>query len=101
MLFRSEVDNKPEGKFVVVGHHSPCKLSTKPQYADDQIVNGAYSSNLSDFILDRPQIKVWTHGHTHHAFDYMLGTTRVVCNPRGYDGFEDNTGFDLNMLIEV
>lgn len=52
-------------------------------------MNGGYTSDLIDFILDRPQIKLWTHGHTHEQFDYMLGTTRVVCNPRGYDGYED------------
>ena len=38
--------------------------------------------------MDRPQIKLWTHGHTHHEFDYMVGSTRVVCNPRGYVGYE-------------
>jgi predicted phosphodiesterase len=75
-------------KVVVVGHHSPSKLSTKPQYENDTIVNGAYSSDLSNFILDRPCIKLWTHGHTHHFFDYMIGSTRIVCNPRGYVGYE-------------
>lgn len=80
-----------QGKFVVVGHHSPSKLSTKPQYEDDVMVNGAYSSDLSEFILDRPQIKLWTHGHTHHEFDYMIGSTRIVCNPRGYIGYESQS----------
>lgn len=77
-------------KFVVVGHHSPSKLSTKPQYEKDVMVNGAYSSDLSELMLDNPQIKVWTHGHTHHEFDYMIGSCRVICNPRGYDGYEDS-----------
>ena len=52
------------------------------------MVNGAYSSNLDAFIMDHPQIKLWTHGHTHHEFDYMIGSCRVMCNPRGYDGYE-------------
>ena len=87
-VIRAAVAENPEGKFVVVGHHSPSKLSTKPQYQDDVIVNGAYSSDLSEFMLDHPQIKLWTHGHTHHNFDYMIGECRVVCNPRGYIGYE-------------
>ena len=78
----------PTAKYVVVGHHSPSKASTHPQYADQTMVNGAYSSDLDQFILDRPQIKLWTHGHTHHEFDYMIGSCRVMCNPRGYDGYE-------------
>ena len=86
-------------KYVVVGHHAPSKLSTKPQYEKDIMVNGAYSSELSDFILDRPQIKVWTHGHTHHNFDYMIGSTRVVCNPRGYIHYEGQADtFELQFL---
>jgi predicted phosphodiesterase len=87
-VIRAAVAENPAGKFVVVGHHSPSKLSTKPQYQDDVIVNGAYSSDLSEFMLDHPQIRLWTHGHTHHNFDYMIGECRVVCNPRGYDGYE-------------
>ena len=65
-------------------------------------MNGGYSSNLEEFILDRPQIKVWTHGHTHDTFDYMIGSTRVMCNPRGYNGYEERAkefdptiGFDI------
>ena len=82
------VEGKPDQKFVVCGHHAPSKLSTKPQYADDHIMNGGYSSDLSEFILDHPQIRLWTHGHTHDNFDYTIGETRVVCNPRGYVGYE-------------
>ena len=85
---RAAVAENPEGKFVVVGHHSPSKLSTKPQYQDDVMMNGAYSSDLSELMLDHPQIKLWTHGHTHHNFDYLIGSCRVVCNPRGYIGYE-------------
>jgi hypothetical protein len=43
---------------------------------------------MDQFIMDRPEIALWTHGHTHEDFDYMIGTTRVVCNPRGYIGHE-------------
>jgi predicted phosphodiesterase len=88
-------------KFVVVGHHAPSKLSTKPKYQDDVMVYGAYSSDLSEFILDRPQIKVWTHGHTHDTFDYMLGSTRIVCNPRGYANYEDRADRFQLQFIEV
>jgi predicted phosphodiesterase len=82
------IASRPAEKWIVVGHHAPSKLSTKPQYENDYIVNGAYSSDLSEFILNHPQIKLWTHGHTHHDFDYMVGDTRVVANPRGYIGYE-------------
>lgn len=91
--------NKP---VVVCTHHAPSKLSIHPYYADDTIMNGAYSSELSEFILDNPEIKFWTHGHTHHNFDYTIGDCRVICNPRGYAGYEQQArefdptiGFDI------
>ena len=87
---------------VVVTHHSPSKLSTKPKYQKDVLMNGAYSSDLSEFILDHPEIRVWTHGHTHDTFDYQVGATRIICNPRGYkyyeqraDEFDPTIGFDI------
>ena len=85
----SVLERFPDMSVVVVGHHAPSKASTHPRYKTEFHMNGAYSTDLDNFILDRRQIKLWTHGHTHEPFDYMIGTTRVVCNPRGYDGFED------------
>lgn len=88
-FIQETVADKFDQKFVVVTHHAPSKISTKPQYQDDTLMNGAYSSELSDFILQNPQIKLWTHGHTHDVFDYMIGSTRIVCNPRGYHNYEE------------
>jgi len=81
-------DMPPWKQMVVVGHHTPSHQSCHPRYKKDDLMNGGYHSDLSEFILDRPGIKLWTHGHTHELFDYMIGTTRVVCNPRGYIGYE-------------
>ena len=91
----------PTEKFVVVGHHAPTRLSTHPNYRDEYYTNGAYSSDLSEFILDNRNIKLWTHGHTHDPFDYMIGTCRVICNPRGYHGYENRADqFELK-YVEV
>jgi predicted phosphodiesterase len=100
-VIRDTVSANPAGRFVVVGHHSPSRLSTHPRYKDEVIVNGAYSSDLSELMLDYPQIRLWTHGHTHHEFDYMIGTCRVVCNPRGYIGYEDQASTWQLKTVEV
>jgi DNA repair exonuclease SbcCD nuclease subunit len=101
--FRSVLAEQHDKKFVVVGHHSPSFQSVHETYKDEQLMNGGYHSDLSEFILDHPQIKLWTHGHTHHPFDYMIGETRIVCNPRGYenDGYNEDTGWNPNIVIEV
>lgn len=98
---QSVIEGKFDEKFVVCGHHAPSKLSTHEQYKNETLMNGAYSSDLSDFIIDHPQIKLWTHGHTHHCFDYTIGETRIVCNPRGYEGYEPDSGWNPNIVLEI
>ena len=98
---KSVVEGNRDKKYVVVGHHAPSKLSVKPKYEKDYLLNGAYSSDLNNIMLDNPQIKLWTHGHTHDCFDYMIGSTRIVCNPRGYEGYEDDPGFNPNLVLTV
>jgi len=93
------VDFNKDKKCVVVGHHAPSFQSISVQYKHETLMNGGYASDLSEFILDRPQIKLWTHGHMHQTFDYMIGETRVVCNPRGYH--DENPGFNPNLVLEI
>lgn len=87
---------------VVVTHHAPSKLSIKPRYQHDTLMNGGYSSDLTEFIVAHPEIRVWTHGHTHDDFKYQVGETTVLCNPRGYHGYEERAdyfqvkGFDID-----
>lgn len=101
-LIEEAYDIIPPWKTVVVcTHHAPSKGSEHPRYKHDQLMNGAYNSNLDKFILDRRAIKLWTHGHTHEDFDYMIGSCRVVCNPRGYINYEDRADrFELK-VVEV
>ena len=98
---RLMIEGKFDEKFVVVGHHAPTRLSIADHYKGDYIMNGAYASDLSEFILDHPQIKLWTHGHTHYPFDYPIGETRIVCNPRGYVGYEPNSAQFKLQYLEV
>ncbi len=86
---------------VVCGHHAPSKASTHPRYKTEYIMNGAYSSDMDNWILDRRQIKLWCHGHTHEDFDYMIGTTRIVCNPRGYINYEDRADNFKLKVVEI
>jgi predicted phosphodiesterase len=101
--FRSVLAEQHDRKFVVVGHHSPSFQSVHDLYKDQYLMNGGYHSDLSEFIMDHPQVRLWTHGHTHNPFDYVIGNTRVVCNPRGYenDGYSENSGWDPEKVVEV
>lgn len=96
---KSVVDSDTSKKYVVVGHHAPTSLSIHERYRNEYYMNGGYYSDLSEFILDRPQIVLWTHGHMHNPSDYMMGETRIVCNPRGYKGHDPHADhFELKFL---
>jgi UDP-2,3-diacylglucosamine pyrophosphatase LpxH len=88
------------GSYIVVGHHCPSELSVAACYKGDML-NGAFRSSLDDFIEQRPQIRYWLHGHTHHNFNYWIGETRVVCNPRGYIGHESMADWFKLQYLEV
>jgi len=100
-FIQTTVEANPAGRYVVVGHHAPSRLSTHPKYAQEAIMNGGYSSELDDFILDHPQIKLWTHGHTHEDFDYQIGSCRILCNPRGYVNYEERADTWRLVTVEV
>jgi Icc-related predicted phosphoesterase len=101
--FNAVISNlNPEDKVVVVTHHAPSYLSVNENYKNETLMNGAYASDLSEFILDRQQIKLWTHGHMHDPSDYMIGNCRIVCNPRGYEGYQECAEhFNGGVVVEI
>lgn len=100
-----------EGPTVVVSHHAPHELSLIQRKAPGMYswpttnldkLDPCYASNLDKQILQwKP--KLWIHGHTHHRSDYVVGDTRVVCNPRGYAGERGGLveGFDPGLILEI
>jgi Icc-related predicted phosphoesterase len=96
---KNVVDSDPGKKYVVVGHHAPCALSIHETYKNEYYMNGGYYSDLSEFILDRPQIALWTCGHVHNPHSYYMGETFVACNPRGYAGHDpEAANFKLRFI---
>jgi len=84
MESRDFLRNMGEGIDVVITHHMPSQLSVHARYKNDAL-NQFFLCEMDDVILDlRP--KFWVHGHTHTTADYVLGETRVICNPLGYPG---------------
>ena len=83
----------------ILGHHAPSHKSIHPKYQNQDVMNHAFVNRLDEYIIDHPQIKLWVHGHVHDCWDYMIGDTRIVCNPRGYPG--ETNGFNPNLIVEI
>ncbi|AUS02838.1 3',5'-cyclic AMP phosphodiesterase protein [Vibrio phage 2.275.O._10N.286.54.E11] len=103
-IFSEVQKHKNDGlKTVVISHHGPSTKSIDTDYIGDEL-NYAYISDQSEDIFDYAP-NLWIHGHVHQNFDYEIGDTRVVCNPRGYPnriggGFE-NPNFDDFFSVEI
>lgn len=90
-----------DGPTVVITHHAPSTRSIHPRFADS-LVNGGFVSQ-AEWLIGEAGPALWVHGHTHDSFDYRVGRTRVLCNPRGYvrNGVLENAAFDPERVVEV
>ena len=86
-------------RVVVVTHHAPSARSIPLRYTEDPL-SAAYASHLDHLVLSGGP-RLWVHGHIHDSMDYMIGATRVLCNPRGYMPQEPNNSFDPAMVVEL
>lgn len=89
------------GPTVVVTHFAPSRASIAARFAGSPL-NACFISDLEEHIR-RWQPQLWLHGHVHDSFDYRIGATRVVANPRGYarGGNVENKAFDPGLVIEL
>jgi len=87
------------GKIVVVTHHAPSARSL-PEIFRDDVLSSAYASAM-DRDIEELGVGLWIHGHLHTSSDYRIGSTRVICNPRGYYPDELNPGFNPDLTIEL
>jgi predicted phosphohydrolase len=83
---------------VVVTHHAPSIRSLRPGHESD-ILSAASASHMDEFV-EKSGVILWYHGHMHVSADYMIGNTRILCNPRGYDN-EPNPNFWADYIYEL
>ena len=90
-----------DGPTVVITHHAPSRRSIHPRYAESPL-NACFVSD-AEHLIEGSGAALWIHGHTHDSFDYVVGATRVVCNPRGYarNGVDENPRFDPDFSIGI
>jgi Calcineurin-like phosphoesterase len=98
-FLRKELSREFDGTTIVVTHHAPSPRSIAPRFQNDPL-NPAFVSDLEAFI-ERYAPSLWIHGHVHDSFDYWVGRTRIVCNPRGYFPDQLNPAFDPLLIVET
>jgi len=88
-----------DGPTIVVTHHAPSFCSVDSSYYGHRL-NGAFFSDLDAFIV-KTNPTAWIHGHTHASKDYVIGETRIVCNPLGYEDSCINKNFLIEKTLEI
>jgi predicted phosphodiesterase len=95
-LFNSHAD-------IWVIHHLPSYQSVHEDYLGSN-GNDFFATELSHKILEMSYPpKLIVHGHTHKKMDYMIGNTRVICNPRGYPNENGRTEYEnyQPLIVEI
>jgi Icc-related predicted phosphoesterase len=82
---------------VVISHTAVHWNSIHPKYRSDP-VTGSFLSDQSA-LIERYQPTLWVHGHVHNSSDYVVGKTKVLCNPHGYG--TENPDFDAALVVEL
>jgi Icc-related predicted phosphoesterase len=92
-----ELRTRDRARTVIVTHHAPSLRSTRQKGEDWDCL---YGSDL-DAMIESCGPALWIHGHVHDSFEYTIGGTTVVCNPRGYLGYGENPRFDPAFHFKV
>jgi predicted phosphodiesterase len=96
---KKEFERRRGERIVVVTHHSPSLKSVPDRFRHDPL-SASFSSDF-DWLVELSAAPLWIHGHTHDSFDYRIGRTRLIANPRGYVGVEPNPRFNPALVVEV
>ena len=94
---RQFVDPADVRATVVVTHHAPSPRSIDPRYEKD-LTSAAFVARQERLVRESGAA-LWVHGHVHASFDYPVGATRVLTNPRGHPG--ENPAFRPGLTVEV
>jgi predicted phosphodiesterase len=95
-----------DGETVVCTHHAPSRQSLQRSNVLTDL-DWCYASDLESLMTGPDAPALWLHGHIHGNRDYVIGGTRVVCNPRGYpthfmaNSPRENPHFDPQLIVEV
>ena len=98
-LRRKLAETPPAGvrTTVVLTHHAPSPRSVDPRYANS-LTSAAFVARR-ERLVEASGAALWVHGHVHASFDYSLGGTRVLSNPRGHG--DENPDFWARLVVDV
>lgn len=103
-LIEAELKKPFDGPTVVVTHHAPHPGSIAARFRNEKrhLETPFFVNDLEDLILEHHP-DAWLHGHIHDSADYLIGSTRILANPRGYEKHNgpENRTYDPLLTVEI
>lgn len=92
------IENSKGKTRICMSHFLPSIKSIDKKF-DGSLLNAYFASNNEERVK---LVDYWVHGHTHSKCDYILGDTRVLCNPKGYGAmYMENPNFNNSLIVEI
>ena len=90
---------------IIMTHHMPHPECVSLRYRVGQAApyNRYFCCDMSALINEK-QPSVWTFGHTHDRKDFLVGSTRLLSNPKGYPHereFPERGSYQPKLTFEV
>lgn len=96
----AELSKPFNGKTVVVTHFAPHRGCVPPQYEGSDL-SPYFVTDLSR-LMQKHQIDVWCHGHTHTNTDFLAeGGCRIISNQLGYPSEQASVGIRNDLVVEL
>ena len=101
--FRRVAENMKQlaGEVDVVITHFPPTIEAIDQGLHARNQGNPYFINDCEWLVQHLKPALWVSGHTHSPFDYKVGETRVIGNPRGFREETAQPGFSPMKTVEV
>jgi Icc-related predicted phosphoesterase len=81
---------------IVITHHVPSPLGIAEKYKNSNL-NRFFICDMTETIL-KIKPRYWFFGHTHFSFNFKIGETTLISNPRGYQHIDLNKMFTLKEI---
>lgn len=98
---KKAVEENKHKPIVITTHHAPTPYAIDEKYKGS-FLNAAFASNLNKYIIEHPEIRMWCFGHVHNPCDFILGETRMVCCPFGYNNENNfNLPYEYGLRVPI
>ena len=95
-----EINKEFDGTVILLSHYPLLKESQSLKH-DNSFESQFYSNDYEKLVIES-KLDYIVHGHIHESFNYKKGNVNNICNPLGYQKYnEKNKDFNEDLIIKI